>query len=111
MPYTFKSKAHSDILMLNDSAQQILGILGKKDLKKGIIEPQDIPATIQALEQAIAREKQAVANQNVKHKPLDQNRLEPSQEDLPVLLEQRAWPFLEMLKASYTAHTPVVWGV
>lgn len=108
MPYIFKSKVHSDILMLNEDAQKILKILGKDGQKKGIIEPQNIPTAIHALKQAIAYEQQS---HNSDQEPIAENRIKTLPEDTPILLAQRTWPFLEMLNASYAANTAVVWGI
>ena len=97
MLYRFKSKNMGDVIMLEANGRQILEIIGKTPGPKGIIQPAQMPAAIQALKAAIALE-------------------DSSEEDGGVLpegvgLHQRAKPFIDMLRWNHKADQEVVWGV
>ena len=56
MLYKFKSKATGDLIMLEPNGRQVLRLIGKEPTAQGIIEVQDMPSAIQALQQAIETE-------------------------------------------------------
>jgi hypothetical protein len=56
MLFKFKSKAAGDLIMLEPNGRRVLQIIGKDPGPKGIILPQEMPAAIRALEDAIAKE-------------------------------------------------------
>ena len=95
MIYKFRSKAAGDVIMLQPHGDQVLRLIGREPAAKGIIEPDAMPAAIQALQNTAV------------------------QGDIPaesdgergVGLKQRVWPMVEMLKRSHAAGEPIVWGV
>lgn len=101
MIYKFKSPATGDVIMLGPQGDQLLRLLGREPAAQGIIEPAAMAAAIGALQEAIARE-EAVAAQE----PADDT---PASE--PVVLRQRLWPMVDMLRRAQQAGEPVVWGV
>ena len=107
MLYKFKSKAAGDLIMLGPNGRQVLQIIGKEPGTKGIIEPAQMGAAIQALESAIAREeadqKQADAQASAKGEKA--GRAEG------ISLRQRAVPFVDMLRRAEKAGEDIVWGV
>ena len=109
MLYKFKSKATGDLIMLEPNGRQMLALIGKGDadnLVKGILEPADMPAAIDALQRAITQEEEARKAANA-----------PSSEKsdtVPVAavsLGQRASPLLKMMHRCHAENTPIVWGV
>jgi hypothetical protein len=103
MIYKFKSKAAGDVIMMGPGGDQVLGIIGKAPGPKGIIEPGQMPAAMQALEAAIAAEDAA-------RKEAQDEDGQPAKGD-GVSLRQRAWPLVEMMKRAQAANEPIVWGV
>ena len=102
MIYTFQSRADADLKMNQPVGDQLLTLIGKTPGPRGIIEPQDIPAALAALEAAIAAEAA----------PADEDDDEAKAEGRDnISLRRRAWPFMEMLRRAQAANTPVVWGV
>ena len=101
MIYKFKSKAAGDLIMMGPSGDQVLRIIGKEPAAKGIIEPAAMPDAIAALEAAIA----------VAERDGEAPEEGDASEDTPVLLRQRLWPVIEMLRRALAADVPVVWGV
>lgn len=102
MLYKFKSKNTGDVIMLEPNGRMILEIIGKDPSPAGIILPGQMPAAIQALQAAIAREESVV------------NKKEQEEGDVPgdaPGLRQRAVPFIDMLQRNHKAQTEVVWGV
>lgn len=101
MLYKFKSKDAGDVIMLEANGRRVLEIIGKDAGPKGIILPEQMPAAIKALEDAIAREQsgdeQAGAAGAVPGDGLG--------------LHQRALPFIDMLRRNHAAGHEVVWGV
>jgi hypothetical protein len=107
MLYKFKSKAAGDLIMLEPNGRRVLEIIGKEPKPKGIIEPDQIPAAIAALEAAVAKEE---ADQMALAEEARANGQKPPRFDA-VTLRQRAVPFLDMLRRCQKANTEIVWGV
>lgn len=103
MLYKFKSKAAGDLIMLEPNGRQVLQIIGKDAGPKGIIEPDQMPAAIAALEAAIAQEE-------ADRKAAAGDDAAPGKGD-GVSLRQRAVPFIDMLQRASKAGKEIVWGV
>jgi len=108
MMYTFKCKAAGDVTMTQADGDQLLQIIGKSPTAKGIIEVAAIPAAIEALESAIARDE---ANPDMAGQSASPKASGESTEGEVVELHQRVWPLMEMLKRARDANEVVVWGV
>ncbi|HYD75672.1 DUF1840 domain-containing protein [Ramlibacter sp.] len=106
MLYKFKSKAAGDLIMLEPNGRRVLQIIGKDPGPKGIIEPDQMPAAIQALEAAILKEEaeqqEAIADARAK------GQVPPTFAE--VSLRQRALPFIDMLTRCQKAGADIVWG-
>ena len=109
MLYIFKSKAAGNLVMLQANGERVLRIIGKDAGPKGIVLPEQMPAAINALEQAIAAEESGAA-QPAQPEPVDANDKEAVGADR-VSLRQRAVPFIDMLKRCHKADKEIVWGV
>jgi Domain of unknown function (DUF1840) len=111
MLYKFKSKIDGDLIMLELHARHVLQIIGKEAGPQGIILPEDIPAALAALEQAIALDEAAklAASKAIKETvgDLDAN---PVTADV-VSLRQRTLPFINLLRSCHSANASIVWGV
>jgi hypothetical protein len=110
MLYKFKSQSTGDLIMLEANGRQMLKIIGKGDdanLAKGILEPGDIPAAIEALVKAVQADDQARA--------VAQAQAEADHEETApvtsVSLRQRAAPLLDIMQRCLAEDTPIVWGV
>ncbi len=123
----FKSRANADIIMIDKHAKPILDLLGK-DIKQGIITPEQTAPAIEKLEQEIARikelERQKAEEQAKKEaeKAAEEedegNDNDDSDDDgKEVIVEPavsfaaRSYPFLQMLKAAHKKEESVFWGV
>jgi len=84
MLVTFKSSAAPDVQMLENHAQYLLGIVGKRLGDRGVITHAELPDAIARLDHQI---------------------------EMPVGLAQRAFPFLVMLRNSLKAQADIIWGV
>lgn len=112
MLYTFRSKATADLLMLGPNGDELLRIIGKDVTPKGILLAADMPAAIHAIETAIARaDAQARLARSNAAKDASSDKGPRQDKAPPVGLRQRAWPMVEMLKASSAAGEPMTWGV
>jgi hypothetical protein len=105
MLYKCKSKAAGDVVMLEETAHQVLRILGREPQAKGILEVAAMPAATAAIEAAVEEEE-------------EQARREAGRRERPqlparsaVTLRQRTWPLLEMIRRSQQAGADIVWGV
>lgn len=96
MIYKFKSKAAGDVIMLQPHGDLLLHLIGREPAPKGIIEVADMPAALQALQQAVAQAQAPAAD---------------SDGERGVGLKQRVWPMVEMIKRALGAGEPIVWGV
>lgn len=110
MLFKFKSKAASDLIMLEPDARALLQMMLGDDPVKGIVLAQDLSATIARLEAALAKES---VNSRA---PLESENQLPAHTDeddseLPVFVSQRAAPMLQMLKRCLAENADLVWGV
>jgi hypothetical protein len=107
MIYKFKSKAAGDVIMLGPTGDKVLALIGKDQAPKGIIEPAQMPAAIQALADAVAADDAARAA----GKDAAEGGDDAASPRDAISLRQRAWPLVEMLKRAHAADEPVTWGV
>jgi cyclopropane-fatty-acyl-phospholipid synthase len=117
MLYKFKSKATSDIIMLEPHGKLILKLIGKDSGVKGIIMPAEMMAAIDALHAAVEREELAIKAAKDAANEADHAN-EPGKASTheadsrgTISLKQRVVPFVEMLKRAYSEDKEVVWGV
>jgi hypothetical protein len=109
MLYKFKSKAAGDVIMLQANGEQILRIIGKEPGPQGIVLPEQMPAAIGALEQAIAQGQ--AAQEPLADASADNGNKDDTAAAERVSLRQRAAPFIDMLRRCHEAGKEIVWGV
>lgn len=108
MLYKFKSRATADLIMLEPNGRRMLQIIGKSlDEKQGILQPQDMPAAMAALEAAILEEEARL--KRAREEAIARGEEPLKAEDIS--LRQRATPFFDMLRRCQKADTEIVWGV
>ena len=107
MLYRFKSKAGADVVMLADSGDAVLRLMGREPAPKGILEVADLPGLIQALEAGVA------ADEAQFQRSVDEAQAagQPAPRRQGVTLRQRAWPLHELMQRSLKEKADVVWGV
>ena len=115
MLITFKSKAAADIVMYKEHAQRILELLDK-DIDRGIIVHTDSQVAIATIESAIANSRSHSVSELVQHDINEHANSHGDHDHEHVRLENvsfanRAYPFLEMLRAANHQGCDVVWGV
>jgi hypothetical protein len=106
MIYTFKSRATADLKMTGPVGDRVLSLIGKPLTAQGIIDVDQLPAALQALEAAVADERD--------HPPMKSGHDDDEHHGAAtdqVSLRQRVWPMVEMMKASLAEGFPIVWGV
>ena len=106
MLITFKSHAAQDLIMMRDLAVTLLGIIGKHLGERGVITTEEMPRAIQKLEAAVSD-----AKRNHPAEAAVNESKQQDEEDEPLHLGQRAYPFLDMLRASQREGVDVLWGV
>jgi Domain of unknown function (DUF1840) len=102
MIYEFKSRATGPLVMTSDIAEALLHIIGKQKGPKGVIVPDAMPAAIDALNKAIALQKNANASDD---------RTDDEDGKPKISLAQRALPFIEMMQRAHSADKEITWGV
>ncbi len=105
--YRFKSRETGDLVMLQAHGQRILEIIGKDPAAPGILVPEQMPAAVQALRDAVRAEE--ALQQRLKDEAEARGELPPAFD--PVNLRVRSTPFIEMLQRCEKARVEVVWGV
>jgi len=107
MLYCFKSKAGADVLMLAESGDAVLRLMGREPAPQGILETAVLPALIQALDAGVAADdaqfQQAVDAAKAAGEPPPRRQ--------GVSLRQRAWPLHELMQRSQREGADIVWGV
>ena len=106
MLYKFKSQAAAEVIMLPNTGDEVLKIIGKTPGPTGIITVEQIPAAIAALQAEIKRRETAPAQEEEQE---DKNASTPEEDPIP--LGRRAVPFIELLRLSAEGGKDVVWGV
>lgn len=111
MLYRFKSEVTADIIMLEPNGRQVLEIIGKSTEAKGIILPEQMQKALEKLEQAVQAD--LLLRENIKKALAKGEEVDSSNPLLKeaISLQQRALPFMDMLKRSIQSQTNVVWGV
>jgi hypothetical protein len=107
MLYKFKSRVTGDLIMLEPNGRRLLTIIGKDPSAAGILQPQEMPSAMHALEQAAAHEaaQQQTAVDEAKAKG------EPAPVFEAVSLRQRMAPMLDILKRCAAQDASITWGV
>ncbi|CAN7167259.1 DUF1840 domain-containing protein [Paraburkholderia hospita] len=108
MLITFKCRSAPDVVMLENLAQYLLGIIGKRLGARGVIAHDELGVVISKLEAAIVTDKQERAeHEGHFHEGEDGHE----HHEIPIGLAQRAYPFLDMLRAAQKENTDIVWGL
>jgi hypothetical protein len=111
MLFKFKSKACSDLIMLEGDARRLLRIMRGEDPVKGIFLVRDLPQVIGQLETAVA-EDEALRRQLAEKARLEGVAPEAQEASAEgVSLARRAAPMLKLLRQSLSQEADVVWGV
>ncbi|GAB2905454.1 DUF1840 domain-containing protein [Paraburkholderia jirisanensis] len=108
MLITFKCRAAPDVVMLENLAQYLVGIIGKRLGERGVITHDELPAAISKLEAAVATDKQERA-EHEGH--FHENEEGHEHHEIPIGLAQRAYPFLDMMRAAQKENSDIMWGV
>src|ERR1700761_7686191 len=108
MLITFKTSAAPDVMMLENLAEYLLGIIGKHLSARGVITHDELPVAIQKLEAAVVVDKKERAEHDG-HFHEGEEGHEPH--EIPIGLAQRAYPFLDMLRLAQKDNTDILWGV
>jgi len=117
MLFKFKSKTHSDLIMLEEGGKLVLALIGKEPQAQGIIEVPDMANAISILEKVIHEHgvgEHAAPEEHQKGRDGVENKFSgrDSNDSVdPVTIKQRVIPFLEMLKTCHAQSQPIVWGV
>jgi cyclopropane-fatty-acyl-phospholipid synthase len=102
MLYRFKSQAAAEVVMLKDTGEEMLSLIGKAPQPTGVITVDQLPNAMLSLTLALrASDMQA----NDLPAPLDDEHPDPAR------LHQRVMPFMRLLQASAAGQRDVVWGV
>ena len=105
MIYKFKSKATGDLIMTQPVGERVLGLIGKPVTPQGIIEVDQMPAAMSALEAAVAAERPQPADGDADDAVANKGFAPDN-----VSLRQRVWPMVEMMKLALAEKQPIVWG-
>lgn len=108
MLYRFKSKNLADVVMLEPNGKRVLEVIGKDPGPQGIILPEQMPAALVALREAVEAEEREFAQAKAAFVAGDSR--EPPHGD-GVSFRQRTQPFIEMLRFCHQQGDSVVWGV
>lgn len=102
MIYKFRSKATGELVMTQPVGDRVLALIGKPPSARGIVDVDQLPAAIAALESAAAAETAPPAS--------DADARDGARGDR-VSLRQRVWPMVEMMKRALAESEPITWGV
>jgi Domain of unknown function (DUF1840) len=95
--------------MTQEVAERLLEIISVGTGPKGIITVSKMPSAIEALEKAVALEKEQIKAQ-LADVAMDKESVS-HEASRSVTLAQRAFPLLEMIRAARAAQKDITWGV
>ncbi len=103
----FRSRAAGEIVMMGDTAEQLLALIGRSMAERGVIPADQVADAIERLTGAVEQERNLVGTRWADAAAEDGDRpVEP-----PVGVAQRAFPLLAMLRAAQRSGVDVTWGV
>ena len=108
MLYKFQCKKSADVLMLEDLTSRIFEILDRPLEARGVFLIEQLPIAIEKLEAAIAEDEKQ------RKEMLEDESDKKSDSSTKVKrdrLGQRAFPFIQLLKAALAHQEMVIWGV
>jgi uncharacterized protein DUF1840 len=105
MPVTFQSTATSDVQMLTELAQYLLGLLGKRPDRPGVIHHDRLPLAISRIERAILNEEKAEIAEDALNCTALVSPRERGNE-----FAQSARPLLDMMRQADLQQADIVWG-
>jgi uncharacterized protein DUF1840 len=108
MLITFKCRAAPDVVMLENLAQYLVGIVGKRLGQRGVITHDELGDAITKLEAAIVNDKKERAEHEGHFHEGEEGH---DSHEIPIGLAQRAYPFLDMLRAAQKENADIVWGI
>lgn len=106
MLVTFTSNVDADVLMMGDHAELVLRAAGK-DVTDGV--PERGVFSYEQLDESISRLEAAVAAEQPPEEDADDDHDHEKSKAVIVLLAQRVYPLLAMLKKARIAKTNVMW--
>lgn len=109
MAITLRCAATGDLLLLQDVAKALLGLLGKDFSAPGILEPADMSRALGLLRALPAESPQAKSDEATQDDTQDQVVVPFADEAVP--LGKRAWALIQMIERAMAAGKPIVWGV
>jgi len=108
MLYKFQCKKSADVLMLEDLTSRIFEVIDRPLEAKGVFLVEQLPVAIQRLEAAIAEDEKL-------RKEMLEEKSDNKEVSTPKVkhdrLGQRAFPFIQLLKAALANQEMVIWGV
>ncbi len=108
MPIVFSSKAAAQVLMLSSHAQALLEAVGKDpQAPQGIFVAADLPASMAALQQAVAQKDAVVAAKQAADAEIEGDADAPA--PAQPTWAARAYPLLQMMQAAQAQGVPVIW--
>jgi hypothetical protein len=109
MAITLRCAATGDLLLLQDAAKALLGLLGKDFSAPGILEPADMPRALGLLRALPAESPQSKSDEATQDDAQDEVVVPFADESVP--LGKRAWALIQMIERAMAAGKPIVWGV
>jgi hypothetical protein len=107
----FRSKAAAEIYMFAETARRLLQIVGKTESERGVIRADEVGDALDRLTAAVEQEKQELRDERARREVDERTGDANSQRVLPITLGQRAFPFIQMLRAAQRKRVDVTWGV
>ncbi|WP_233834361.1 DUF1840 domain-containing protein [Paraburkholderia sp. ZP32-5] len=106
MPVTFQSAATADVQLLTELAQYLLGLLGKRLDKRGVIQHDKLPLAISRIEQAISNEEKAEIAEDALN-----CIAQAASRERGSGLAQRARPLLDMMREAELRQADISWAI
>ena len=106
MLVTFSSSTSSEIVMFAEVARQLLQVVGKECLARGVFTKEQLPDAIEALRRASLAEQETVRANGPQAEEIDD---EDAQKTPKIGFAQRAYPLIELMEWARQEGGFVMW--
>ena len=105
MLVTFTTNAYSDITMFGSAAQALLKLMGQSGNVPGAIMAEEVPQALEKLKAGLMK----ISEESAEQTSSAENN-EDEEKEVPIGLDKRAGPLINLLEAAIASKGNVLWN-
>lgn len=107
MLITFHTPAAGDVVMFEDTAVQLIRLMGHGDKMPGVLQPENLPEAIRLLKTGL--EDGSSSGTDIGSISESDNNDDTEDDEPKISLRTRAFPLIQLLEAAKSEEKQVVW--